>query len=271
MPSPDQDAITTALIRAASEAGELLMTAFGDTHAYHQKESLRDISSALDIAAEAAIISVLSAEVPGVPVIAEEKHRDTLGDNADFICVDGLDGSVNFIHGQPEWSVSIGWVENGEPTLGVVFSPASKEIFYGGLSRGAFRNQERVKVTDHRLESSLLAASFSGVSPEPEARTAEYMAFGRLNDLSQGVIRSGSGALNLARMASGQLDGVWGRNARIWDVFAGLALVRAAGGRVSISDVNWDLLTVDYAAGGSGNFADLSTLAFPDGFDAAST
>ena len=264
MRRPTDDEITTALIRCASEAGELLMKVFGDKHSFHRKGTLRDITSSVDLAAEDAILSVLAETLPGVPVIAEEKHRDSLGGSDTFICVDGLDGSVNFVHGLPEWAVSIGWVEGGIPTSGVIFSPPNKEIFYGGLALGTFRNQERVNVTANPLSNSLLAASFSGGSGHLEQRDEEYMIFGKLNDNSQGVVRSGSGALNLARMSSGQIDGVWGRNARIWDVFAGLALVRGAGGEVWMSEINWEDFSVQYVAGGAGNFSDLSRKAYPE-------
>lgn len=239
------------------------MKVFGDKHSFRRKGNLRDIATSVDLAAEDAVLSVLSETLPGVPVIGEEKHRDSLGGSDAFICVDGLDGSVNFIHGLPDWAVSIGWVEKGIPTSGVIFSPSNREIFYGGVSLGTFRNQERVSVTENPLSNSLLAASFSGARGDPERRAAEYLTFGELNDNSQGVIRSGSGALNLARMATGQIDGAWGQDARIWDVFPGLALVRGAGGEVQISKINWEDFTVDYVAGGTENFSDLRLKAFP--------
>lgn len=261
---PTDDEITTSLIRCASEAGSLLMKVFGDNHSFRRKGSLRDITSSVDLAAEEVILSVLSETLPGIPVIAEEKHRDSIGTSRTFISVDGLDGSVNFVHGLPDWAVSIGWIEDGRPTNGVIFSPANKEIFYGSLALGAFRNQERVRVTSNRLANSLLAASFSGNITESVLRSAEYSIFGNLNDCSQGVLRSGSGALNLARMSAGRIDGVWGRNARIWDVFPGIALVRAAGGEVWVSDIDWENFTVEYIAGGIGNFDELRDKAYPD-------
>lgn len=264
MPRPSAEEVTTSLIRGASEAGELLAKVFGDNHAYYRKESLRDIASSVDLAAEEAILSVLARTLPGVPVIAEEKHRDSLEGSDTFICVDGLDGSVNFIHGMPDWAVSIGWVESGVPTIGVVYCPPSKEIFYGGKALGTFRNQERLGVSQNPLSESLLAASFSGGDTHLKQRNAEYKIFGRLNDSSQGVVRSGSGALNLARMSSGQIDGVWGRNARLWDVFAGLALVKGAGGNVWISEINWEDFSVHYVAGGTENFSELMSIAFPE-------
>jgi myo-inositol-1(or 4)-monophosphatase len=221
----------------AELAGATLLERFGRlTGTEIERRGARDVVTRADQDAEAVIRRQLEARFPGHRILGEEGARDaaaqsSAGDGPLWI-VDPLDGTVNFIQGIPLFCVSIGYVEDGEPLLGVVHAPALGQTFWGAPGSGAFEGDRPVftSVTPE-LEEAILATGFA----YDRNRLADDN-FGNVRELGmrcRGLRRMGAAALDLAYVASGRLDGFWELHLSPWDVAGGAALVRAAGGRVT--------------------------------------
>ncbi|MCB2135868.1 MAG: inositol monophosphatase, partial [Rhodobacteraceae bacterium] len=143
--------------------------------------------------------------------------------------VDPLDGTTNFLHGLPHWSISIALEHKGEIVAGVVFDPAKDEMFVAEKGQGAWMNETRIRVSGRRVMGEALFAT--GV-PFGAKKTlpATMRDLARLMPATAGVRRFGSAALDLAYVAAGRYDGYWERELNAWDIAAGLILVREAGG-----------------------------------------
>jgi myo-inositol-1(or 4)-monophosphatase len=145
--------------------------------------------------------------------------------------VDPLDGTTNFLHGLPHWSVSIALEHKGQIVAGVVFDPAKDEMFFAEKGAGAWMNETRLRVSGrHRMIESIFATGlpFGGRADLPE--TLKDLA--RLLPACAGVRRWGSAALDLAYVGAGRYDGFWERRLNAWDLAAGMLIVREAGGLV---------------------------------------
>lgn len=222
--------------QAATQAGAVLMERFGRLagHEIH-RYGKRDVVTAADEAAESEIRRVLTTFGPDIPILGEEEARE--GDSHTrraerMWIVDPLDGTVNFVQGIPAFAVSIGLVEEGRPLLGVVHAPALGQTFWGGPGQGCFEDARPVSVSvTPMLADGIYATGF--------AYRRDELADDNLDNLvhmartARGIRRMGAAALDLAYVASGRLDGFWELHLSPWDVAAGAALVRAAGGRVS--------------------------------------
>ena len=145
--------------------------------------------------------------------------------------VDPLDGTTNFLHGLPHWSVSIALEHKGEIVSGLIYDPAKDEMFVAEKGAGAWMNDTRMRVSDRaRMIEAIFATGlpFGGRAELPET----LRDLGRLLPATAGVRRWGSAALDLAYVAAGRYDGYWERRLNAWDMAAGLILVREAGGLV---------------------------------------
>jgi myo-inositol-1(or 4)-monophosphatase len=143
--------------------------------------------------------------------------------------VDPLDGTTNFLHGLPHWSVSIALEHKGEVVAGVVYDPAKDEMFWAEKGQGAWMNDRRLRVSGRRHMIEAIFATgvpFGGRGTLP----ATLADLARLMPVCAGVRRWGSAALDLAYVAAGRYDGYWERGISAWDIAAGLILVREAGG-----------------------------------------
>jgi len=217
-------------ITAAMKAGKCLMDQYHEGSSFFNKESFRDIASPVDIAAEQEVFSVLREFNVDIPILSEE--HGLLGgeiNESGYWVVDALDGTVNYLHQIPFFSVSIAYVRNGEPTVGVVYAPLVDDIYYAAEGVGAFKNQHKISVLDQSPSQSLFSMSFSGKNQDPKGRENEFLLFGHVNDLSQGCLRTGSAALNLAYLAEGRFNGCWGKANKDWDIVAGLVIAKLAG------------------------------------------
>jgi myo-inositol-1(or 4)-monophosphatase len=196
-----------------------------------EAKGLNDFVTAADREAEEAIAACLEASCPGIPFLAEESAGRKTGARKRFI-IDPLDGTTNFIHGYPFFSVSIAYQDAGAIQHGVVFDPSRDEMFSASRGTGAMLNGKAMRVSGRKdLAGSLLVTGF----PFKElARLDEYLeGFRRLLKVSAGVRRDGSAALDLAWVAAGRSDGFWEMGLSPWDVAAGALLVTEAGGQVS--------------------------------------
>ncbi len=221
--------------KVAEEAGALLMERFGRLSGPEiERHGRRDVVTAADRAAEDLIRRRLEGYDAGIPVLSEEDARDAAPDRsggAQWI-VDPLDGTVNFIQGIPVFAVSIGLVEDGQPQLGVIHAPALGQTFWGAPGAGVFDGKRPVSVSaTPLLEEAIVATGFAYGRNELEDDNFENVR--RIGLTARGLRRMGAAAVDLAYVASGRLDGFWELHLKPWDVAAGAALIRAAGGRVS--------------------------------------
>ncbi len=224
--------MTDAALAIAKEAGQLLLERFGRlTGAEISRKGPRDLVTAADRDAEALIVRRLSAEFPDHGILAEEGTRTDAPTRPTWI-VDPLDGTTNFVQGIPLFCVSIGLVEDGQPVLGVVHAPALGQTFWGGPGQGCWEDDRPVSVSaTPSLEDSVLATGFAyDRNHLPDTNLDNFV---RLGMRVRGLRRLGAAALDLAYVASARLDGFWELHLKPWDAAAGVALVRAAGGRVT--------------------------------------
>ncbi len=247
-------------MRAAVAAGRELTNQFDLEFRVQNKESLRDIVVDADRAAEERAIAVVSASEIVASILSEESGR--LGDpTAEYQwIIDALDGTVNYVHHIPFYSVSVALYRGLVPIAGAVYAPVPNELYYAARGVGAFKNDRRIGIVDQSFRSSLFAAAFSGSGPRDSARNEEFRLFQTVNDSSRGCLRTGSAALNLAYVAEGRLNGCWGRANKIWDVAAGLIIAREAGGIVWSETVSGSAEHINYSAGTPRNASDLAAI-----------
>lgn len=221
----------------AREAGALLMrfqrAGFDVAH-----KGRIDLVTSADRASEQLIVGAISARYPSHVIISEEDAQtlrvlETLRVSHAVWIVDPLDGTTDFVHGYPNFAVSIALYGDGEPTLGVVYDPTRDELFSAQRGYGARLNGQTIAVSQTRsLLESLLTSGFPYDVNESGRNIAAYE---RLSLLTRGVRVSGAAALDLAWLACGRLDGYWEPEIKSWDGAAGALIVREAGGRVSDS------------------------------------
>ncbi|MCE2029238.1 inositol monophosphatase family protein [Sessilibacter corallicola] len=222
-------------LRAARKAAEKIERALERVSVIDIEEKGRnDFVTEIDKASEKEIIYHLRKAYPDHTIIGEESGF-LKGDNPDYEWViDPLDGTTNFIHGIPHFSISIACKFKGQLLHGVVLDPVKREEFTASKGKGAALNGRRIRVTDRRgLNGALIGTGipFSGFALEnmtPYLRALEEIA-----GQTAGIRRQGSAALDLAYVAAGRYDGFWEMNLKEWDIAAGILLVQEAGGLVS--------------------------------------
>ena len=220
--------------RLAERAGEVLMEHFrplGRAEVVAQKGQVRNWVTAADTASEELIVAAIRERFPGHSINAEESGEHA-GDGRHVWYVDPLDGTVNFTHGFPFFAVSIGFVVDGVPVLGAVRAPALRETFAGKVGVGAELNGTPIGVSGTEvLIEALLATGFSYVRNEHPDHNVDN--FADLVMRSRDIRRAGAAAIDLCYVAAGRFDGFWEVHLSPWDVAAGSAIIRAAGGTVS--------------------------------------
>jgi len=221
-------------VRAARRAGTVINRALnrlGDIHV--DTKGHQDYVTEIDREAEAAIIQTLHAAYPAHAIVAEESGSRGAGDFVWF--VDPLDGTTNFLHGYPQFAVSIALQVRGELDQAVIFDPVRDELFTASRGAGAQMNNRKIRISDCRgLERALVGTGF----PLHDKQLLEtYMpAFGTLLPQVAGIRRAGAASLDMAFVACGRLDAYWEIGLKPWDVAAGALIVREAGGIVSAPD-----------------------------------
>ncbi|MEL7083382.1 MAG: inositol monophosphatase family protein [Cyanobacteria bacterium J06597_1] len=220
---------------AASAAGAVLQQLQGNLQDVQEKRP-GDLVTEADRQAEATVLQILQRHFPQDSILAEESGALGNLDTDGFLwAIDPLDGTTNFAHGYPTAAVSIGLLLNGEPVVGVVFDVFRNELFRACQGMGATCNRRPIQVSDTRqLQHSLLVTGFA--YDRRETSDNNYAEFCHFTHLTQGVRRGGSASVDLASVAMGRLDGYWERGLSIWDIAAGIVLVREAGGRVTSYD-----------------------------------
>jgi myo-inositol-1(or 4)-monophosphatase len=250
----DNEKILEVAISAAMRAGTCLMDNYRQIIPVVNKESPRDVATPIDRAAERVVFAVLRAFNPDIPVLSEEHGFQGRADGRGCWVVDALDGTVNYLHQVPFFSVSIAFVLEGVTQVGVVYAPLVDDIYYGARGIGVFKNQRKIVTPDPLPRDSLFAATFSGKSYEPHHRQEEFSVFSAVNDQSRGCLRTGSAALNLAYLAEGRFNGCWGKANKAWDIRAGLLLAELAGAAVLAVNRDTHRHLMHYLAAPAQNF-----------------
>lgn len=218
-------------VKAARQAGKLLLRYANQLDQLTvESKGRNDFVTEADREAERAIVSVIRAAYPDHGIVAEESGSRP-GRDVDWI-IDPLDGTTNFLHGYPQYAVSIAARRNQRIEQAVVYDPLRDELFTASKGAGAFLNDRRIRVSRAaQLNAALLGTGFPFKSMDYLEAWIE--TFRALLPLTHGVRRAGSAALDLAHVASGRLDGFWEIGLKSWDIAAGSLLVEEAGGLVS--------------------------------------
>ena len=218
--------------RTAALAGARpLKEMFGALERVKEKGEAGNLVTEADLAAEAAVLSVLTEATPTFGVLAEESGKRQ-GEGPLEWCVDPLDGTTNYAHGFPVFCTSVGLLYAGQPLLGALVLPALDQCFVAAPGVGAWANETRLHVSScRRISDALLATGFA--YDRKSVRDNNYAEFAWFTHRSHGVRRAGAAAVDLAFVASGSLDGYWERGLAPWDLAAGVVLVEQAGGVVT--------------------------------------
>lgn len=228
------------LERLAHQAGVILRLGYERDHEVNYKGVI-DLVTEVDHQSEAFLLSEIQRTFPGHRIVSEEIGV-VPGRDEDLWFVDPIDGTVNYAHGVPFFSVSIAYVHAGILSLGVVYDPMRDELFAAEIGKGATRNGHPIHTSGaEELQKSLLVTGFPYDSWSAPRNNLEY--FGRFTRLSQGVRRLGSAALDLCYVAAGRLDGYWELTLKQWDVAGGGLIASEAGATVTSLDGAPDYLT----------------------------
>lgn len=215
-------------IRAARSAGNIITRHVDRLDSLTvQTKDRNDFVSEVDNQAEQEIISILRKAYPDHGILAEESGS-TSGDDYEWI-IDPLDGTTNFLHGFPQFAVSIALRHKGRLEQGVVYDPMRQELFTATRGAGAMLNDKRIRVSKQKgLEGALLGTGFPFKAQQH--LDAYLNMFRALFPQTAGIRRPGSAALDLAYVASGRLDGFWEIGLNTWDMAAGILIIQEAGG-----------------------------------------
>jgi len=220
----------SGLEKMARQAGEILRAGFGKEIKIDYKDTI-DLVTEIDHRAEEFLLRVIQDQFPGHHIVAEENGVID-GDSDHIWYVDPLDGTVNYAHGLPIFSVSLAYYHQGQALLGVVYNPITEECFTAERGCGAWLNGRTLQVADTLdLAHSLLVTGFPyDTWTNPDNNLDHFAA---LSLKTQGVRRLGSAALDLCYVAAGRFDGYWEMRLKPWDAAAGALIITEAGGLVT--------------------------------------
>ena len=237
-----QSALINVMQKASTYASRGMLRDFGEVENLQvSRKGPADFVSRADINAEKTIHKELSKAQPGWGFQLEEGGVIEASEpGAPVWVIDPLDGTTNFLHGIPHFAISIAVMEidsQGRKTIkaGSVFDPVKNEFFYAEKGKGAFLNERRLRVSGRRsMADSLFGCGIPFLGRGSTEDHAEFQKqLGTIMSVSSGVRRNGAAALDLAWVAAGRLDGFWEKGLSLWDIAAGVLLVREAGGFIS--------------------------------------
>jgi myo-inositol-1(or 4)-monophosphatase len=226
-------ALINVMVKAARRAGRSLKRDLGEIE--HLQVSLKGPANFVSLAdkrAEEMLYADLAKARPGYGFIGEEGGTREGADKTHSWIVDPLDGTTNFLHGIPQFAISIALAREGSVIAGVIYNPANDELYLAERGKGAFLNDQRLRVAGRRnLSECVIACGL------PHLGRGDFEQFrDELREIQgrvAGMRRFGAASLDLAFVAAGRLDGFWERNLSPWDIAAGQIIVREAGGMVS--------------------------------------
>ena len=211
------------MIKACEKASKILIRDFGEIEKLQVKKKCpSDFVTNSDLKTEKIIIDELKKAKPNYSIISEENGMEDNKDKKNTWIIDPIDGTVNFLHGIPHFAISIALKSNDEIISGLIFDPIKNEMFYAEKNNGAFFNNHRIRVSKKNQINECL-----------------FVTGGKLDkELALPYRKSGCAALDLAYVASGRYDGYFQRNLNLWDIAAGILLVKEAGGVINEIDLS---------------------------------
>ena len=227
--TPLMNVMTAAVLKA----GRTLKRDFGEVAMLQvQRKGPGDFVSAADKRAEQILFEELSRVRPGYGFVMEEAGTVAGDDKSHTWHIDPLDGTTNFLHGIPQFAISVGLERNGEMVAGVVYNPAIDELYTAERGQGAFLNNQRLRVSGRiDILDSIIGCGIPTLSKDGHQRFLAELAV--LMPKCSGIRRAGAAALDLAYVAAGRLDAYWERGLHSWDMAAGVVLIKEAGGFVT--------------------------------------
>ena len=211
------------MIKAAEKASRALIRDFGEIEKLQVSiKGPTDFVSNADLKAEKIIIEELKKARPNYSIISEEDGSESNKDKKNTWVIDPIDGTTNFLHGVPHFAISIGLKSENEIVSGLIYDPIKDEMFYAEKDKGAFFNNQRIKVSKKKEINSCLFAT-GGKSK---------------NKIDLPLRRSGSAALDMAYVAAGRYDGYFQNDLNLWDIAAGIIILKEAGGMINEIDLS---------------------------------
>ena len=203
------------MIKASEKASKILIRDFGEVEKLQvSKKGPNDFVTNADLKAEKIIIEELNKAKPNYSIISEENGIIDNKDKNNTWIIDPIDGTINFLHGIPHFAISIALKSGDEIISGLIFDPIKNEMFYAEKNNGAFLNNQRIRVSKKNKLNDCLFVTNNKLK----------------NDLELTYRKSGCAALDMAYVASGRYDGFFQHNLCLWDIAAGIILVKEAGG-----------------------------------------
>ena len=225
--------LISVMVNAARKAARGMVRDFGEVQSLQvSRKGVADFVSKADLTAEDALFESLSKARPKYGFVMEERGIVEGSDNSNRWVIDPIDGTSNFLHGVPHFAISIALERDRQPFAGVIYNPATDELYWAEKGEGAYLNDRRLRVSARRDLSECLFACGLPFAGKPGRETA-LGETDRVLAKTAGVRRFGAAALDLAYVAAGRFDAFWERGLSSWDIAAGAILVREAGGLVS--------------------------------------
>jgi myo-inositol-1(or 4)-monophosphatase len=236
-----RSALVNVMVAAARKAARGLRRDFGEVEKLQVSlKGPANFVSAADHRAEETLRAELARARPGYGFLGEEGGRQEGSDKTHCWIVDPLDGTTNFLHGIPHFAISIALERDETIVAGIVYNPINEELFVAERGKGAFLNDQRLRVAARRrLSEAVIACGLPHLGRGDLAQFREEFAI--VQEKVAGLRRFGAATLDLAWIAAGRLDAYWERNLSAWDIAAGLILVREAGGFASDTDGGDDM------------------------------
>ena len=211
------------MIKAAEKASRALIRDFGEIEKLQVSiKGPNDFVSNADLKAEKIIIEELKKARPHYSIISEEDGSESNKDIKNTWIIDPIDGTTNFLHGVPHFAISIALKFEDEIVSGLIYDPIKNEMFYGEKDNGAFFNNQRIRVSKKKDINSCLFAT-GGKSKK---------------EIDLPIRRSGSAALDMAYVAAGRYDGYFQNDLNLWDIAAGIIILKEAGGVMNEIDIS---------------------------------
>ena len=210
------------MIKASEKASKILIRDFGEIEKLQvSKKGPLDFVTNSDLKTEKIIIEELKKAKPNYSIISEENGTENNKDKNNTWIIDPIDGTVNFLHGIPHFAISVALKSNDEIVSGLIFDPIKNEMFYAEKDNGAFFNNHRVRVSKKNQINDCL-----------------FVTGGKMkNELDLTYRKSGCASLDMAYVAAGRYDGYFQHNLNIWDIAAGIVLIKEAGGIINDIDL----------------------------------
>ena len=221
---PSISANLNIMIKASEKASKGLIRDFGELEQLQVSiKGPSDFVTNADIKAEKIIIDELTKSRKNYSILSEESGSKENKDIDNVWIIDPIDGTINFLHGVPHFAISIALKSNNEIVSGLIYDPIKDEMFYAEKNNGAYFNNKRIRVSKRKKIEDCLFASGEIDNENIKQKTSAKLT----------IRKSGSAALDMAYVASGRYDGYFQKNLNLWDIAAGIIIVKEAGGQVN--------------------------------------